>query len=184
VREHEVYAVGVAATALTPPKRLPTEALAELPATTPLGAARPRRSINVRLGVALPIVMAAIIGAGVVVRIQRPSEAAVPVETVTARPAVSAKQAAVEKRQAAREATKREVAQATEDGNAAALLLIVPWGQVIVNGKPRGVSPPLRVLELPPGTHKVEIRNGEFPPYSQQLSVRAGEKVTIRHRFN
>jgi eukaryotic-like serine/threonine-protein kinase len=132
--------------------------------------------------VALPLVMAAIIGAGVIVRVQRPSEAAIPVATAPA-PPVSAKQAALEKRQA-RDAAKREVAQATEEGNAAALLLIVPWGQVLVNGKPRGVSPPLRVLELPPGTHNVEIRNGEFPAYTQQVSVRAGDKVTIRHRFN
>jgi class 3 adenylate cyclase len=193
VREHEVYAVGAAAATITPPPRIATQALEVAPASAPRRPAKPRKPINVRLGVALPVVMATIIGTGVLVRVQRPSQAADPIATAThpgRAASASPKQASLtkttpevaEKRQA-REAFKREVAQATEEGNAAAVLLIVPWGQVFVDGKTRGVSPPLRVLELPPGQHKLEIRNGEFPAYSQQVSVRAGEKVTIRHRF-
>jgi class 3 adenylate cyclase len=62
-------------------------------------------------------------------------------------------------------------------------LSILPWGEVFVDGKRRGVSPPLRSLELPAGTHMVEVRNTSFPAHSQRIVVRAGEPVRIRHRF-
>jgi class 3 adenylate cyclase len=60
---------------------------------------------------------------------------------------------------------------------------ILPWGEVFVNGKSRGVSPPLRSLEVPPGTHTIEVRNTTFPTLSQRVEVRSGEPVRIRHRF-
>jgi class 3 adenylate cyclase len=62
-------------------------------------------------------------------------------------------------------------------------LAILPWGEVYVNGKNRGVSPPLRSVELPPGTHTIEVRNTSFPTHSQRVEVRAGEPIRIRHRF-
>jgi hypothetical protein len=45
------------------------------------------------------------------------------------------------------------------------------------------VSPPLRSLELPAGAHTVEIRNSTFPAHVEQVQVKAGEAVRIRHRF-
>jgi class 3 adenylate cyclase len=62
-------------------------------------------------------------------------------------------------------------------------LAILPWGEVFVNGKSRGVSPPLRSMEVPPGTYTIEVRNTSFPAYSRRVQVRAGEPVRIRHRF-
>jgi serine/threonine-protein kinase len=62
-------------------------------------------------------------------------------------------------------------------------LAILPWGEVFVNGKSRGVSPPLRSVELPPGTHTVEVRNTSVPIHTRRVEVRAGEPVRIRHRF-
>jgi class 3 adenylate cyclase len=62
-------------------------------------------------------------------------------------------------------------------------LSILPWGEVFVNGKSRGVSPPLRSLDLAPGFHTIEVRNTSFPPLVQRVDVRAGEPVRIRHRF-
>jgi len=62
-------------------------------------------------------------------------------------------------------------------------LAILPWGEVYVNGKSRGVSPPLRSVEVPPGTYTVEVRNTSFPAYSRRVEVRSGEPVRIRHRF-
>jgi hypothetical protein len=67
---------------------------------------------------------------------------------------------------------------------ALATLLVVPWGEVVVNGRSRGVTPPLRQLDLPPGRHEIEIRNSTFPPHSQTVTVRAGQRITIRHRFD
>jgi hypothetical protein len=62
-------------------------------------------------------------------------------------------------------------------------LSILPWGEVFVDGKSRGVSPPLRSIELPPGAHTVEVRNTTFPVHSQRVEVRSGEPVRIRHQF-
>jgi eukaryotic-like serine/threonine-protein kinase len=54
---------------------------------------------------------------------------------------------------------------------------------VLVDGKNRGISPPLRVLEVPAGAHTVEIRNSTFPPHVASIEVKAGEAVRIQHRF-
>ena len=62
-------------------------------------------------------------------------------------------------------------------------LAVAPWGEVLVNGKSRGLSPPLRVIEVAPGTHKVEIRNSTFPAHVAQIEVKPGEVVKIQHRF-
>jgi hypothetical protein len=63
-------------------------------------------------------------------------------------------------------------------------LAISPWGEVVVDGTKRGVSPPLRELELPPGKHTIEIRNTTFPARVENVTVRAGESVRVRHRFH
>jgi hypothetical protein len=54
---------------------------------------------------------------------------------------------------------------------------------VFVDGKSRGVSPPLRRVEVLPGAHTVEIRNASFPVYVERIEVRSGDQVRIRHRF-
>jgi class 3 adenylate cyclase len=78
---------------------------------------------------------------------------------------------------------KPVVASAAPAGPGRVELAVAPWGEVLVNGKSRGVSPPLRVLELPAGRHTVEIRNSTFPAHVEQVQVKAGEAVRIRHRF-
>jgi serine/threonine-protein kinase len=62
-------------------------------------------------------------------------------------------------------------------------LAVAPWGEVVVDGKKRGISPPLRVLDLPAGTHTVEIRNSTFPAHVARVEVKPGEAVRIQHRF-
>jgi len=62
-------------------------------------------------------------------------------------------------------------------------LNILPWGEVFVDGKSRGVSPPLRVVEVPPGAHTIEVRNTTFPVHTQRVDVRSGEPVRVRHQF-
>jgi hypothetical protein len=39
---------------------------------------------------------------------------------------------------------------------------VSPWGEIFVNGKSRGVTPPMKSLKLDPGKYKVEIRNTPF----------------------
>jgi class 3 adenylate cyclase len=62
-------------------------------------------------------------------------------------------------------------------------LAVLPWGEVLVDGKSRGVSPPLRTLDIPAGSHTIEIRNSTFPSRVEKVDLKAGEAITIRHRF-
>jgi eukaryotic-like serine/threonine-protein kinase len=60
---------------------------------------------------------------------------------------------------------------------------ISPWGQVEVNGKAMGASPPLTSLTLPEGVHQVVVRNSDAPPFSTTVQVSADQPTTVRHRF-
>jgi class 3 adenylate cyclase len=62
-------------------------------------------------------------------------------------------------------------------------LHVVPWGEVYVDGRKFGVTPPLIDLALSAGVHRIEIRNPGFPSHVQVVEVRAREEIRIRHRF-
>lgn len=62
-------------------------------------------------------------------------------------------------------------------------LAIAPWGEVFVDGKMAGVSPPLTEVRLPPGKHHVEVRNTNFPPHRQVVEVVADKNIRIKHKF-
>lgn len=62
-------------------------------------------------------------------------------------------------------------------------LAIAPWGKVFVDGQERGVSPPLRVLDISAGSHTIVIHNSDFPPFVERVVVKTGEATKIRHRF-
>jgi class 3 adenylate cyclase len=63
-------------------------------------------------------------------------------------------------------------------------LTIVPWGEVFVDGKSHGVSPPLRQVSLSPGKHLILVQNTSLPPHTEHVDLKPGEQLTIRHRFN
>ena len=62
-------------------------------------------------------------------------------------------------------------------------LSIQPWGEIYVDGAPRGVTPPTRTLSLPPGKHQISIRNGAFAPYNQSVVVRSGADTRLSYAF-
>lgn len=62
-------------------------------------------------------------------------------------------------------------------------LAVVPWGEIFVNGRSRGVSPPMKNLKLPPGKYRIEIKNTTFPAYSESVEIKSREEVTVRHKF-
>lgn len=62
-------------------------------------------------------------------------------------------------------------------------LAITPWGEVYLNGRMQGVSPPLAELQVAPGKHEVEIRNDTFPVYVQHIQIKAGERIKVKHKF-
>ena len=62
-------------------------------------------------------------------------------------------------------------------------LNVTPWGEVFVNGRSQGVSPPKKFLKLDPGKYKVEIRNTTFPVHVENVDLKARDEITLRHRF-
>ncbi|NJD86721.1 MAG: PEGA domain-containing protein, partial [Betaproteobacteria bacterium] len=63
------------------------------------------------------------------------------------------------------------------------IFAIQPWGELYVNGKASGVSPPVKSLKLPPGKYKIEVKNTTFAAYSENIDVKARDEITIRHKF-
>lgn len=61
---------------------------------------------------------------------------------------------------------------------------VTPWGEVFVDGRREGVSPPLNELKLAAGKHKIEIRNPGFVPYSETIELQAGASQKIKYKFN
>ena len=60
---------------------------------------------------------------------------------------------------------------------------VTPWGEVFVNGKSRGVTPPMKSLKLDPGKYKIEVRNTTFAVHSESLDLKARDEITVRHKF-
>lgn len=60
---------------------------------------------------------------------------------------------------------------------------VSPWGEIEVDGRAAGITPPLVRLELTEGTHEVTIRNGDFPPYTTRVEVHPDKPAVIKHRF-
>ncbi|MFD4836151.1 hypothetical protein ACFWP0_01490 [Achromobacter sp. NPDC058515] len=58
-----------------------------------------------------------------------------------------------------------------------------PWGEVLINGRSRGVSPPLRELSLAPGRYQVTVRNASSGDHSMTLTVAPGRPAAITHEF-
>lgn len=60
---------------------------------------------------------------------------------------------------------------------------VTPWGEIYVNGRKKGVSPPLNEINLPPGKHTIQIRNSTFKPHNESIELRANATVRIKHKF-
>jgi len=60
---------------------------------------------------------------------------------------------------------------------------ILPWGEIYINGKKRGVSPPLTSVKLKPGKYSIEIMNSSFPTYTQAVEVKSNGNIEIKHKF-
>ncbi len=67
--------------------------------------------------------------------------------------------------------------------NAILRFAVSPWGEIYVDGKRHGTSPPLTSVSIPPGKHSIEIRNSAFPPHAQICEIKPDEKLKIIHKF-
>jgi serine/threonine-protein kinase len=82
-----------------------------------------------------------------------------------------------------RQAVPTTVAAAPATGDGTVVLAMAPWGEVLVNGTSRGVSPPLARLQLAPGVYQIEVRNGAAPPFRARVEVKPGQTISLQHRF-
>jgi class 3 adenylate cyclase len=96
-------------------------------------------------------------------------------------PVVTAKEPPAALPTAEKSRTSAEAAPAPKPG--IVRLAVQPWGEVYVNGKQRGVSPPIKTLTLAPGKHQIEIRNGDFAPHHESVEVKSGAETTVRYMF-
>jgi serine/threonine-protein kinase len=115
-----------------------------------------------------------------------PAAAAAPATTAQ-RPAAAPRSAATN--EAPRRAAKPTAAPAAPEPPAAAPatgivhIAVTPWGQVEVDGRDAGTTPPLNQLALSEGSHQITIRNADFPPHTVRVNVNATQPVTLKHRF-
>ena len=62
-------------------------------------------------------------------------------------------------------------------------LQVTPRGDVYIDGVWQGASPPLTQVEVDPGPHAIEVRNRPSPPLRLEVSLGAGQDMTITHTF-
>ena len=60
---------------------------------------------------------------------------------------------------------------------------VSPWGVIYVDGKRHGTTPPVNSVDLPPGRHRIEVRNPTQPAYISSTMLEPGEVRPIRLRF-
>ncbi|MGZ8265173.1 MAG: adenylate/guanylate cyclase domain-containing protein [Burkholderiales bacterium] len=77
-----------------------------------------------------------------------------------------------------------EPAPAATAAPAKVTFAVAPWGEIHIDGKMHGVSPPLQELELPPGKHRIEVRNSGARPHVVEVEAKPGERIRIKHKFN
>lgn len=114
------------------------------------------------------------------------AETAPAVEVLSAQKPEAAK--AVTKTDTVKKSDKTSIARVRtlEETTGAAVvmnLVILPWGEVYLDGRMQGISPPLMELQVAPGKHEIEIRNANFPAYKQVIQAKVGEKLKIKHTF-
>ena len=69
-------------------------------------------------------------------------------------------------------------------GRARLTLAVTPQGELYIDGKHYGTTPPITTLDLEPGMHHIEVRSGSRRPYVTYMTVQPGEQRRIRHDFN
>ena len=69
-------------------------------------------------------------------------------------------------------------------GTAKLMIAVAPQGELYIDGKHYGATPPITTLDLEPGMHRIEIRSGSRKPYLTYITVQAGDLRRIRHDFD
>jgi len=193
VREHDVYSV----VGGTPASRRLADTIAQtlddeaqggwLARVGPLGL---RRSALLAAGVVLLVIVAGGVAARALLEPAAPESQPVaqapgqaPPGAVPAAPKAESAQAKKPVARLEKKLERAEKKSPVPSRLGRVELAVAPWGEVLVDGKNRGVSPPLRTLDLTPGVHTIEIRNSTFPVHVERVKLKGGEAVKVQHRF-
>jgi class 3 adenylate cyclase len=76
-----------------------------------------------------------------------------------------------------------EVERVQDPRSATLLLAVKPWGEVYVDGRKVGVTPPLKSFDVPIGRHLITITNSSLPTYQREVTVEPDTKITVAHDF-
>jgi hypothetical protein len=98
-------------------------------------------------------------------------------------PEKSRKKAPEKKVEGVKESSRVRTLAETTGAPAVVSLVVQPWGEIYLDGRMQGISPPLLELQVVAGKHEIKIRNTKFPVYTQVIRVKSGEKIKIRHTF-
>ena len=101
-------------------------------------------------------------------------------------PKEAPKESPKEKRQ--REARERDPAKGGTSPTAplptgVVRIAVSPWGEIEVDGRAVGTSPPINELTLAEGRHQIVIRNTDFPALSTTVIVTPGQPYSLKHKF-
>lgn len=77
-----------------------------------------------------------------------------------------------------------EVQQQQRAGTARVILSVSPRGEIYIDGKHHGTTPPITSLELEPGMHRIEVRSGSSTPYLTYVTLQTGDVRHIRYDFD
>ncbi|MEO8807118.1 MAG: serine/threonine-protein kinase [Burkholderiaceae bacterium] len=180
---------GAAAEAVAPPEVAAPPAAAPAPAVV---AATPEAPASAPAAEAARAVAAApapeVVAAAPAPVVATPAPAAPTVTAAPPKPAAAAPKEAP--KESPREKRLREAREAKASAMPAAPLptgivriAVSPWGEVEVDGRSVGTSPPLSELTLPEGRHQIVIRNTDFPALSTNVIVTPGQPFSLKHRF-
>ena len=76
----------------------------------------------------------------------------------------------------------RDVYQPLFQSRPAVLKLEVkPRAEVFVDGISQGRTPPLAQIEVPPGPHKLSLRNPGYRAIETTLDLKPGQRLTVTH---
>jgi serine/threonine protein kinase len=77
-----------------------------------------------------------------------------------------------------------QVKERQPGGTARLVVAVSPRGEIYIDGKHHGTTPPITTLDLEPGMRQIEIRSGSRKPYLTYMIVQPGDVRRIRHDFN
>jgi class 3 adenylate cyclase len=63
------------------------------------------------------------------------------------------------------------------------VLTVTPWGEIYVDGRHVGTTPPVYEVPLAAGSHRLEIRHPDFPAHARTVEIQAGRRVAVTHWF-